>query len=67
MLLHHPGRGDAEAYAAIERAIRAGRIRSAGVSCYYIREIDGFLPHVETPPALVQNEIHPYYQDAAPT
>ena len=67
VLLHHPGRGDAEAYAAIERAIRAGRVRSAGVSCYYIREIDGFLPRVETPPALVQNEIHPYYQDAAPT
>lgn len=29
VLLHHPGRGDAEAYAAIERAIRAGRVRSA--------------------------------------
>ena len=37
--------------------------RSASVSCYYIRETDAFLKKVTTPPALIQNEIHPYYQD----
>lgn len=64
MLLHHPASNDAAAYRAIEKAIQDGKIRSAGVSCYYIREIDDFLPKVSVKPALVQNEIHPYYQDS---
>lgn len=63
MLLHHPGSGDAEAYRAMERAQRAGDIVSLGVSCYYRDEIDAFLPQVDVAPVLVQNEIHPYYQD----
>lgn len=63
MLLHHPGANEAAAYREIEKAIKEGKIRSAGVSCYYIRETDAFLKKVSTPPALIQNEIHPYYQD----
>lgn len=64
MLLHHPAFNDVAAYKAIEKAIRDGKVRSAGVSCYYIREINAFLPKVTVKPALVQNEIHPYYQDS---
>ncbi len=52
------------AYRAIEEAIQDGKVRSAGVSCYYIRETNRFLPKVRIKPALVQNEIHPYYQDS---
>lgn len=63
MLLHHPGANEAAAYREIEKAIETGKVRSAGVSCYYIRETDAFLKKVSTPPALIQNEIHPYYQD----
>ena len=63
MLLHHPGAQDVEAYKAMERAVKAGKIRSIGISCYYIKELDRFLPQVTITPALVQNEIHPYYQD----
>ena len=51
------------AYRAIEQAIRDGKVRSAGISCYYIRELDAFLPQVDLKPVLVQNEVHPYYQD----
>ena len=65
MLLHHPASNDAAAYHAIEQAIRDGKVRSAGISCYYIRETDAFLPKVTVKPALIQNEIHPYYQDSA--
>ena len=64
MLLHHPASNDVAAYRAVEKAIQDGKVRSAGVSCYYIREIDDFLPKVSVKPALVQNEIHPYYQDS---
>ena len=64
MLLHHPAPDDVTAYAAIEKAIQDGKVRTAGISCYYIRETDCFLPEVSIKPALIQNEIHPYYQDS---
>lgn len=63
MLLHHPGPHEVEAYKAMERSVQAGKIRSIGVSCFYIKELERFLPQVSIMPALVQNEIHPYYQD----
>ena len=63
MLLHHPGDNDVEAYKAMERYVREGKIRSIGVSCYYIKEIDEFIRQVDIKPVLVQNEVHPYYQD----
>ncbi|MEI0602730.1 aldo/keto reductase [Brachyspira alvinipulli] len=63
MLLHHPGSNDVEAYKAIEKAIKEGKIRSAGLSNWYIKELKEFLPKINIMPALVQNEIHPYYQD----
>ncbi|WP_320170508.1 aldo/keto reductase [Maridesulfovibrio sp.] len=63
MLLHHPGKDDVEAYKTMERAVEAGNIRSIGLSCYYIEELTEFLPKINIMPSLVQNEIHPYYQD----
>ena len=63
MLLHHPGAGDAEAYRAMERAAARGEIRSLGLSNWYVKELKEFLPNVKIKPALVQNEIHPYYQE----
>ena len=63
MLLHHPGTDDVKAYKAMEEYVAAGKIRSIGVSCYYVKEIDEFLPKVNIKPVLVQNEVHPYYQD----
>lgn len=63
MLLHHPGSNDVAAYKAMERAVKAGKIRSIGLSNYYIKEMSAFLPQVSIKPVLVQNEIHPYYQD----
>lgn len=63
MLLHHPGEGDAEAYLAMEKAVGEGKIRSIGLSNWYVEELEEFLPQVNITPALVQNEIHPYYQE----
>ena len=63
MLLHHPGDGDVGAYKAMERYVEAGKIRSLGLSNWYVEELTEFLPQVELTPALVQNEIHPYYQE----
>lgn len=63
MLLHHPGRNDVKAYKAMEKAVAEGKIRSIGLSNWYIKELNDFLPQVSITPALVQNEIHPYYQE----
>lgn len=63
MLLHHPGTNDVKAYKTMEKYVEAGKIRSIGVSCYYVKEINEFLPKVNIKPVLVQNEVHPYYQD----
>ena len=63
MLLHHPGTGDVEAYHAMEQAVVDGKIRSIGLSNWYVEELEEFLPQVTITPALVQNEIHPYYQE----
>ena len=63
MLLHHPGSNDVKAYKAIEKYIEAGKIHSLGLSNWYVEELTEFLPQVTIMPALVQNEIHPYYQE----
>lgn len=65
MLLHHPAGNDVQAYRAIEDAIQAGKVRFAGISCYYQEELRRFLPQISVKPLLVQNEVHPFYQDTA--
>ena len=63
MLLHHPDPNDVEAYKVMEQFVEEGKIRSIGLSNWYVEELTEFLPQVDTVPALVQNEIHPYYQE----
>ena len=38
-------------------------MRSIGLSNWYVKELTEFLPKIDVPPALVQNEIHPFYQE----
>lgn len=63
MLLHHPGSNDVEAYKAMEKAVEDGKLRSIGLSNYYVEELEEFLPQTTIMPAVIQNEIHPYYQE----
>ena len=63
MLLHHPGTNDVKAYHTMEKYVEQGKIRSLGLSNWYVEELKTFLPQVNITPALVQNEIHPYYQE----
>ena len=63
MLLHHPGADDVKAYKAMEKYVAAGKIHSLGLSNFYVKELENFLPKVTIKPALIQNEIHPYYQE----
>ena len=63
MLLHHPGDDDVNAYKAMEQAVKDGKIHSIGLSNWYVKELENFLPQINITPALIQNEIHPYYQE----
>ena len=63
MLLHHPGNNDVKAYLAMEKYVESGKIKSIGLSNFYIDELKRFLPQVNIMPAIIQNEIHPYYQE----
>ena len=64
LLLHHPGTDDVKAYRAMEKFVAAGKIHSLGLSNFYVKELENFLPKISIMPALVQNEIHPYYQES---
>lgn len=64
MILHHSQpANDVEAYKAMERAVEAGKLHSIGLSNYYEPEdFDRLVNAVSIPPALLQNETHPYHQ-----
>ena len=47
----------------MENYVETGKIHSLGLSNWYVKELSAFLPQISIPPALVQNEIHPYYQE----
>ena len=65
MLIHQPGYNDAEVYRALERAVKAGKIRSIGISNYYTPcDFDRIRNAAEIVPAVVQNENHIFYQNA---
>lgn len=64
MILHHSQpRNDVEAYKAMERAVKAGKLRSIGLSNYYEPDdFDRLVKATSIKPALLQNETHPYHQ-----
>ena len=64
MLIHQPGYNDEEVYKALERGVKAGKIRSIGISNYYTpSDFDRIKNIAEIIPAVVQNENHIYYQN----
>ena len=64
LLIHQPGHDDEGVYKAMEDAVRAGKLRSIGISNYYTKEqVDEVLSFAEIVPAVIQNENHLYYQN----
>ena len=64
MLIHQPGYDDEGVYKAMEDAVRAGKLRSIGISNYYTKEqVDEVLSFATIVPAVIQNEKHLYYQN----
>ncbi len=62
LLLHHPADRDEDAYSAMEQAVKAGKVRSIGLSNYYEKEFGRIMKGATITPSVVQNETHPYNQ-----
>ena len=66
MILHHSQpANDVTAYKSMEKALDDGRLRAIGLSNYYTPEdFDRLAESVTVPPAVLQNETHPYHQSS---
>ena len=62
LLLHHTAAYDEQAYQAMERGVKAGKIRSIGLSNFYEDDVDRMMKIATIRPAVLQNETHPYHQ-----
>ena len=66
MLIHQPGYNDEGVYKALERGVKAGKIRSIGISNYYTpEEFERIARNADIIPAVVQNENHIYFQNTS--
>ena len=62
LLLHHTAAYNEEAYQAMERGVKAGKIHSIGLSNFYEDDVDRMMKIATIRPAVLQNETHPYHQ-----
>ena len=64
ILLHQHGSNDDAVYRAMCRAVKAGKVRSIGISNFYTEKgVSHFIKSFDIPPAVVQNENHIFYQN----
>mgnify|MGYP002625455911 CR=1 FL=1 len=61
LFLHQPVGDYIGAYKAMERAVKAGKVRSLGISNFEEPQIREILDACEIVPAFMQVEAHPYY------
>ena len=65
LFLHQPVGDYVGAYKAMERAVKAGKVRSLGLSNFPEDKIKEVVAATEIKPAFVQVEAHPYYPQTA--
>lgn len=66
LLLLHQQFGDyVGAWQAMEEAVKNGKVRSLGLSNFDGERLDNLLAHSTIKPAIMQVELHPYYQQTA--
>lgn len=64
LLIHQQGTDEKELYAAIERAVKSGKVHSLGISNYYTQEdFERITENATIMPAVIQNENHIFYQN----
>lgn len=63
ILLHQPYGNYIEGYKGLEKAVEQGKVRSIGISNFYEKKFDKIMEIANIPPAVLQNESHPYFHD----
>lgn len=63
LLLHQPWEDYVAAYQAMEVAVSEGKVRAIGVSNFYQSSFDAIMEVATIPPAVLQNERNPYFQN----
>jgi diketogulonate reductase-like aldo/keto reductase len=65
LFLHQPWEDYIGAYQAMEDAVRDGKVRAIGVSNFYQNSFDAIMEIATIPPAVLQSERNPYFQNTA--
>ena len=63
LLIHQPAGNYIAGYRLMEKAYKEGKVRTIGLSNFTIAQIQEILAVCEVKPAILQTEVHPYYQE----
>ena len=63
LLIHQPAGNYKEGYRLVERAYKKGKVRAIGLSNFNMEQVREILGLCEVKPAILQTEVHPYYQE----
>lgn len=65
LLIHQPVGNYVAGYRLMEKAYKEGKVRAIGLSNFNVEQIKEILAICEVKPAVLQTEVHPYYQEKA--
>ena len=63
LLIHQPAGNYVVGYRLMEKAYKEGKVRAIGLSNFNMEQIKEILSICEVKPAILQTEVHPYFQE----
>ena len=63
LLIHQPAGNYAAGYRLMEKAYKEGKVRAIGLFNFNMEQIKEILSICEVKPAILQTEVHPYFQE----
>lgn len=63
LLIHQPAGNYQAGYQLMEKAYKAGKVKAIGLSNFNREQIQEILDTCEVKPAILQTEVHPYFQE----
>ncbi len=63
LLIHQPAGNYIAGYRQMEKAYKEGKVKAIGLSNFNEKQIQEILDICEVKPAVLQTEVHPYYQE----
>ncbi len=64
LLIHQPAGNYIAGYKVMEKAYKEGKVKAIGLSNFTMEQIKEILSICEVKPAILQTEIHPYFQES---